>query len=100
MNDYWHEYLASRDASQAAERIALDVTLLLSTPITTSKTTAAPTTVYTARFYKLMGISRPKRDESNKEALKERERLRTRSEFERFSQAELDLEGYENEPLR
>ena len=47
-----------------------------------------------------MGITRPERGESEKEAAKDRERLRSKGEFERFSQAELNIDGYENEPLR
>jgi hypothetical protein len=38
--------------------------------------------------------------EGEKAAAQEREQLRTRGEFERFTQAELDLTGYEHKPLR
>jgi hypothetical protein len=99
VNEFWLEYLALRDALQAVDT-ALDVNSSLSTPVTTSKTTAAPATVFNARFYELMGIKRAERGEGDKVASKEREKLRRRGEFERFLQAELDLEGYENEPLR
>ena len=75
-------------------------------PITTSTTAnhrksgATLATVYTARFYELMGIKRVIRGDSKVQAARERERLRTRGKLERFLLAELDIEGYENEPLR
>ncbi|KAI6854620.1 hypothetical protein KC338_g9214 [Hortaea werneckii] len=101
----WNEYLTSRDAAQATTS-SYNLTSTSLTPTTSSidflnrNTTTSTRTKCTARFYELMGITRPERGESEKEAAKDRERLRSKGEFERFSQAELNIDGYENEPLR
>jgi len=105
VNEYWHEYLTSRDARQAARsaNTATSMSPMSSTLFTTSiprQTTATPATVYTDRYYEMMGLKRAARSEGDKTAAIKRERLKIRGEFERFSQAELDLNGYMNEPLR
>jgi hypothetical protein len=48
----------------------------------------------------LMGIHRKERDNASILASKERERLRTKGELERYLQAELNLDGYYGEPLQ
>jgi hypothetical protein len=106
VNDCWHEYLASRDASQAITHNVTSISLITSTTTAFSipQTSIAPATAYTTRFYELMGFKQARRrddeSEGEKAAAQERERLRIRGEFDRFTQAELDLTAYEHEPLR
>ena len=105
MVDCWNEYFTSHDAAQATTS-SYNLTSTSLTPTTSSidflnrNTTTSTRTKCTARFYALMGITRPERGESEEEAAKNRERLRSKGEFERFSQAELNIDGHENEPLR
>ncbi|KAI7171723.1 hypothetical protein KC316_g10666 [Hortaea werneckii] len=101
----WNEYFTSHDAAQATTS-SYNLTSTSLTPTTSPtdflnrNTTTASRTKCTARFYELMGITRPERGESEEEAAKNRERLRSKGEFERFSQTELNIDGHENEPLR
>ena len=61
INNCWKDYLTSREAQQAAAT-SNHTSTSLPTPLTTSAgftaktTTATPTTVYTATWYKLIGI--------------------------------------------
>lgn len=48
----------------------------------------------------MMGTETEERSESDIMAAQERQRLRARRELEMFLEAELDLIGYKNEPLR
>ena len=105
IKDCWNDYLASRDARQAAASSYL-TSVFLPTPSTTSADSTAntafttPRTAYTKAFYDLMGIRRKERDEVSILASRERERLRTSGELERYPQAELNLNGYYGQPLR
>jgi len=83
----WHDYLTSREAAQTATT-SRNVTLSPSPTPTTftsdstvSKTSTTPATVHTAQFYELMGIKRLARGESELQAARERERLRTKGEL-------------------
>ena len=102
----WHYYLTSREAlvlSSTSDNLTSTPSPASQTSHTTiasSKTSATPANQCTARFYELMGIRTQELGESELLAAKERERLRTKGELERFIQAELDLKGFESEPLR
>ena len=80
--------------------ISLPTPTTTSTALSIKTTSATPATVFTTKFYELMGIRRKERDEGSILAAKERQRLRTKGELERFLQAELDYDGYDSEPLR
>jgi hypothetical protein len=91
VNDCWYEYLASRDASQAITQNVTGILPITSitTASSTPQTSATPATAYTTRFYELMGFKQARRrddeSEGEKAAAQEREQLRTRGEFERFT---------------
>jgi hypothetical protein len=103
VNEYWCPYLASRNTSQATIHNATTPLPLTSINTSTPQTSAVPATVYTTKFYELMGFKQLRRrgvSEGEKAVAQERVRLRTKGEFERFTQAELDLTSYKHEPLR